>query len=90
MAHFYSIWAYFLLEGGDHRTVEEFADLYQSFMHSVDNVNTNLEIVNPPDGEFSKEVLDYARYSTGASTDLSQRLGRHNALIVGLGPRNKS
>ena len=90
LAHFYSIWSYLLLEEIGHRAIEEFADLYQSFMHSVDSVNTNVETVNPPDCEISKEVLDYARNSTGASTDLSQRLGRHNALIIGLGPSNKS
>ena len=85
LGHFYSLWAYLHQEKTNISDVLDFAKRYQSFMASVEQVSSVDEDSVSDQDIIPRGVLDYARNTRGASTDLNPRLKRHHGLEIGVG-----
>ena len=89
-SNFYSLWSYLFLEKDRCSPVEELADYYHDFMKAVHVARSGQEAVidsdtvQNPDGDnaFRGAAIDYANNTKGASTDLTPRTKRHDALVA--------
>ena len=92
--HFYSLWTYLILNPNERLPVIEFVDKYLRFLVDVAYYNARILVdlvthtENPPQPdaatapqEYQNAVATYALNARGASTDLAQRTGRHEALV---------
>ncbi|MFB2553852.1 DUF262 domain-containing protein [Ensifer soli] len=86
-SHFYTLWAYFVLEEKRLLPMADFASRYEAFLGQV-----SLAVANnlpPSDGSAKGEavrqrVLDYAANVRGASTDLAPRSKRQRSLTAAI------
>lgn len=87
-SHFYSLWAYLSKANTQALDVQEFSSAYLAFLTKVSHYTTNQNIHSgdsaSEDRTLSHEVVNYALNSKGATTDLSPRLQRHDALVSAL------
>ncbi len=72
-AHFYSVWAILIAHKDNLPIPSDFADRYINFMLEVENAKSQPKLEN-------SNVLGYVKSSTGASTDINQRLIRFKIL----------
>ncbi|MGB8681991.1 MAG: DUF262 domain-containing protein [Candidatus Binatus sp.] len=85
-SHFYSLWGYIALERSRLLPVEEFVSKYTSFLTDVtaairaESLEESAESPTP----YRQAVIKYAANARGASTDLTPRTERYNALILAL------
>ncbi|HTT77691.1 MAG TPA: DUF262 domain-containing protein [Candidatus Binataceae bacterium] len=85
-SHFYSLWAYVALEQEKLLPSAQFSSKYFKFLTDVTAaIKAELpETTEEPDGSYQRAVFDYAVNARGASTDLTPRINRHNALVLAL------
>lgn len=89
-SNFYSLWSYLHLEGDDSPPTNDFIERYGDFMTAVHTVRAVQESGDDPhtsdaiegDSAFRSAAIDYANYTKGASTDLTPRTKRHEALAA--------
>lgn len=89
-SNFYSLWSYLFLEKDESMPVKELAEQYHDFMRAVhiarseQNAVIDSDTLQKPDGDdvFRAAAIDYANNTKGASTDLTPRTKRHEALIA--------
>jgi Protein of unknown function DUF262 len=84
--HFYSLWSYLALESKSLLSAEEFAPKYVRFLEDFKlALETSLSVDdqkgNGSEKIYRDAVRDYATNFRGASTDLTPRRKRHDALI---------
>lgn len=87
--HFYSLWAFLHLNRDGSVEIETIATNYRRFLASVTAVSgaadtAKVETAKETGGSSWKAVLEYANYFRGASTDLTPRSKRHQALVDSL------
>lgn len=83
-SHFYSLWAFVTIESDRASDESIFYDRYAKFISDVTNtgVNQPLEDQEPIEHQEYKSIVDkYTMNARGASTELPQRLARHEALV---------
>lgn len=85
--NFYSLWSYLFLEWPRCPPIRDFVDRYDTFMKAVkkakdaqDAKDDQNEVLRG-DSSFRAAVIDYANNTRGASTDLTPRTKRHDALL---------
>jgi len=78
-SHFYTLWAYLFLDKNRLLPVEEFANKYNDFINATKVISTTSEEEHTSD--YGDAITSYAKHSKGASTDLTPRLNRYNALV---------
>lgn len=80
--HFYTLWAYLVLERSKIPEYSEFQPMYRRFMDDVvAKINTPQGASSDDESEYEKAVRKYANFTRGASTDFPPRAERHNALV---------
>lgn len=85
LAHFYSLWAWAVLERPADADAQLVAARYQSFMEKVTSAVGPKGVMPPPDTTISYRMLaDYIMNVRGATTDVNPRLERHRALSAAL------
>lgn len=92
-SHFYSLWAYLTLEAARRPDAATFAPLYRAFMSEVtaELENSPRETPgNPAEANRRAEIVSYATNTRGASTDLTPRKARHDALVAVMHPAEAS
>ena len=86
--NFYSLWSYLFLERSGSSPTSDFIDRYDQFMKAVQNAKDAQDARDDPnavldgDDSFRVAAIDYANNTRGASTDLTPRMKRHEALIA--------
>lgn len=91
-SHFFSLWAYLILEADRRPEPTAFAPMYKAFLAEV---TTELESKgptpeNPEEAIRRAHVVAYASNTRGASTDLTPRKARHDALVAVMHPAEAS
>jgi hypothetical protein len=86
-SHFYTLWAYLAIEKGRQLPLCDFAPRYSKFMSEVVAVigqaRDHEEIAIGADATaYHRAVVSYALNARGASTDLTPRQARHDALVA--------
>lgn len=86
--HFYTLWSYLLLSTSPRAPAAEFARKYLGFLTDVGAYNQNPGQPGrlAENDAYQAAIAEYATNARGASTDLAQRLGRHNALLRAFDP----
>lgn len=79
----FSLWCFIALAKPTHLTDQEIANKYSEFMAKVEEIRSSEQPETLVNSEETSTVapFDYFNNTRGASTDLSQRNARHNALI---------
>ena len=91
-SHFYTLWAYLYLQRGHELNSKEFAPRYKGFLDYVSEILTAKdgqvaevsESSEQNKGNVHSAVLDYASNVRGASTDLTPRRRRYDALVAAM------
>lgn len=87
-SNFYSLWSYLFLEKDRCSSVDDLADHYHNFMRAVhvarseQDVAINSDTIQDSRDALRSPAIDYAYYTKGASTDLTPRAKRHDALVA--------
>ena len=89
-SNFYSLWSYLFLERDSSSLPNGFVERYDDFMKAVQTAKATQEETSNPDTSavldgdsgFRAAVIDYANNTKGASTDLTPRTKRHEALVA--------
>jgi hypothetical protein len=86
-SHFYTLWGYLTTEKARLLPPEEFAPLYLKFLSDVAGLIEQLrgdEDLSAYSADLAEQraVISYALNARGASTDLSPRKARHDALVA--------
>ena len=87
-SNFYSLWSYLFLERDESSSANDLVERYDEFMRAVQGAKEAQDAGSDPntvldaDGDFRAAVIDYANNTRGASTDLTPRTKRHEALIA--------
>lgn len=86
--NFYSLWSYLFLERYVSPMTDEFVERYERFMKNVKITRDAQDAKEDPsavldeDCAYRAAAIDYANNTRGASTDLTPRTKRHNALVT--------
>lgn len=87
-SHFYTLWGYLCLETPRLKTPQEFIPIYRQFLSDVTAfAQTQNEVLQAADDtreNYMKAVAKYSNNTRGASTDLTPRLNRHQALVTAI------
>ncbi|WP_137137380.1 MULTISPECIES: DUF262 domain-containing protein [Pseudomonas] len=87
-SHFYSLWSYLNIVETHKLDALQFSSAYFNFLESVSSYiasqSANTQNNSIEEKVASQEVINYASSSRGATTDLSPRLQRHEALVSAL------
>ena len=84
--NFYSLWSYLFLDWSGCRPISGLVDRYDEFMRTVQiakdaqDAKEDQDDVVRGDSAFWAAAIDYANNTRGASTDLTPRTKRHDAL----------
>lgn len=86
-SHFYTLWGYLTVEKARRLSASDFAPRYFTFLSEVAGLIESLRAVDNPSGNEAAQpelraVVSYALNARGASTDLTPRQARHNALVA--------
>ncbi|MBO9102289.1 MULTISPECIES: DUF262 domain-containing protein [Rhizobium] len=84
-SHFYTLWAYFVLQEKRLLPIADFADKYESFLAQVSLAVANSLPASDgsEEGEVARQlILEYATNVRGASTDLAPRAKRQRSLTA--------
>jgi hypothetical protein len=83
-SHFYTLWGYLTVERGRRLPIAEFAPRYLAFLSEVSALIGQLrgDEQNADGSPRRRAVLSYALNARGASTDLTPRRARHDALVA--------
>ena len=88
LGNFYSLWSYLFLERPECAPIDDLADRYDKFMRDVKKAKDEQDAKRDPnailrgDSSLRAATIDYANNTRGASTDLTPRSKRHDALVV--------
>jgi len=88
--NFYSLWSYLFLERPISSPKRELVDRYDKFMRAVQRAKDAQDAKEDPnavlsgDRAFRAAAIDYANNTRGASTDLTPRTKRHDALVAAM------
>lgn len=80
--HFYSLWAYLVLQKARLPAPEALVGPYRDFLDAVAEVLKPGSAFVAGDDPLKLQALSYATNLRGASTDLPQRRSRHDALVA--------
>lgn len=83
-SHFYSLWCYLSIINTNDIDPESFGAAYLSFMDKVSAHLNHQGTSTEEDDHSQAAVIAYASHSRGATTDLSPRTQRHEALVSAL------
>lgn len=82
--HFYSLWGYLLTSPLNRPQASDFGPKYFRFLGDVASYNERPTEPSAADSAerqaYQRAVAEYAANARGASTDIAQRTGRHNAI----------
>lgn len=89
-SNFYSLWSYLFLKRDSASLPNGFVERYDDFMKAVqtakaaqeETIDPDTSAVLDGDSGFRAAVIDYANNTKGASTDLTPRTKRHEALVA--------
>jgi len=86
-SHFYTLWGYLTVEKTRRLAAKDFAPRYLSFLSEVAGLIESLRVddngtVSATATPEQRAVVSYALNARGASTDLTPRQTRHNALVA--------
>lgn len=83
-SHFYTLWGYLSLEQARLNSPPEFLEIYKKLLSDVSNCTKSdyQYFTQGGDSEaYMNAVLNYSNNTRGASTDITPRQNRHNAII---------
>lgn len=84
-SHFYTLWGYLCLEAPRLKTPQEFIPTYRQFISDVTAAqNEALQAADNKRANYMQAVAKYSNNTRGASTDLTPRLNRHQALVTAI------
>ena len=86
-SHFYTLWSYLIVEKDRRLPIAEFVPRYSRFMTDVGAMIAKARereeiVVEPGASPERRAIASYALNSRGASTDLTPRKARHDALVL--------